>query len=63
MLPVTMPILLAQECPGSFTVVLVDDRSSDGTAAVAAALADRLAGRFRWSPGKPARRLLKRRLG
>jgi hopene-associated glycosyltransferase HpnB len=37
-LPGTMPTLLAQDYPGKLRVVLVDDQSSDGTAAVAAAL-------------------------
>jgi len=37
-LPGTMPTLLAQDYPGALRVVLVDDQSSDGTAAVAAAL-------------------------
>ena len=37
-LPRTMPTLLAQDYPGTLRVVLVDDESSDGTAAVAAAL-------------------------
>ncbi len=39
MLPLTLPTLLAQDYPGPFSVVLVDDRSSDETAAVAVALA------------------------
>jgi hopene-associated glycosyltransferase HpnB len=34
-LPKTLPALLAQEYPGPFHVVLVDDRSNDGTADVA----------------------------
>jgi hopene-associated glycosyltransferase HpnB len=38
-LPATLPGLLAQDYPGEFSVVLVDDASTDGTAAVAAALA------------------------
>lgn len=38
-LPRTLPSLLAQDYPGEASVVLVDDRSSDGTAAVARALA------------------------
>ena len=38
MLPVTLPALLGQEYPGALTVVVVDDRSSDGTAEVAAKL-------------------------
>jgi len=37
-LPETLPALLAQDYPGPFSVVLVDDASTDGTAAVAAAL-------------------------
>ena len=37
-LPETLPSLLAQEYPGQFAVVLVDDGSSDGTAAVAGSL-------------------------
>jgi hopene-associated glycosyltransferase HpnB len=38
-LPATLPTLLAQDYPGAFGVLLVDDQSSDGTAAVAAGLA------------------------
>jgi hopene-associated glycosyltransferase HpnB len=38
MLPVTLPTLLAQDYPGPFGIVLVDDDSSDGTAQVAACL-------------------------
>jgi hopene-associated glycosyltransferase HpnB len=38
-LPETLPSLLAQKYLGVFSVVLVDDGSSDGTAAVAAGLA------------------------
>jgi len=38
-LPVTLPALLAQDYPGSFSVTLVDDASSDGTGDIAAALA------------------------
>ena len=38
-LPITLPGLLAQDYPGEFSVVLVDDASTDGTAATAAALA------------------------
>jgi hopene-associated glycosyltransferase HpnB len=34
-LPQTLPALLAQDYPGRWSVVLVDDRSGDGTAAVA----------------------------
>jgi hopene-associated glycosyltransferase HpnB len=38
-LPETLPSLLSQDYPGPFTIVLVDDESSDGTAEVAAKLA------------------------
>jgi hopene-associated glycosyltransferase HpnB len=38
-LPVTLPGLLAQDYPGEFSVVLVDDASTDGTAAAAVELA------------------------
>src|SRR5712671_5118620 len=38
MLPVTLPALLGQEYPGALTVIVVDDRSSDGTGEVAAKL-------------------------
>src|SRR5260370_5768336 len=38
MLPATLPALLGQEYPGALTVVVVDDRSSDRTAEVAARL-------------------------
>lgn len=37
-LPETLPALLAQEYPGAWGIVVVDDRSSDGTAAVARAV-------------------------
>jgi hopene-associated glycosyltransferase HpnB len=39
LLPKTLPTLLAQEYPGRAGVILVDDQSSDGTAAVARDLA------------------------
>ncbi|HEY7145619.1 MAG TPA: glycosyltransferase [Streptosporangiaceae bacterium] len=38
-LPATLPSLLGQDYPGRFGVLLVDDDSTDGTAAVAARLA------------------------
>ncbi len=38
MIPDCLPSLLAQDYPGAFAVVLVDDDSTDGTAAVAADL-------------------------
>ncbi|MGH8961471.1 MAG: glycosyltransferase [Jatrophihabitantaceae bacterium] len=42
-LPVTLPALLAQDYPGGFRVILVDDRSDDGTGQVATDLAAHLA--------------------
>lgn len=39
-LPQTVPALLAQDYPGKWGVILVDDRSSDGTAEVARSLND-----------------------
>jgi hopene-associated glycosyltransferase HpnB len=39
-LPETLPTLLAQGYPGAFSVVLVDDGSTDGTGAVAAGLGE-----------------------
>lgn len=44
-LPETLPTLLEQDYPGELAVWLVDDGSTDGTAALAHALAQRLAGR------------------
>ncbi len=38
MLPATLPTLLAQDYPGEFSVLLVDDGSTDGTAEKAVAL-------------------------
>ncbi len=49
MLPVTLPTLLAQDYPGPFGIVLVDDDSSDGTAQVA--------GRIGRTAGRPGREL------
>jgi hopene-associated glycosyltransferase HpnB len=42
-LPATLPGLLAQDYPGEFRVFLVDDRSDDGTAAIAAELGEKAA--------------------
>src|SRR5580658_9607546 len=49
MLPVVLPALLGQDYPGTLTVIVVDDCSTDGTAEVAAALAP--------EPGRPGRAL------
>ncbi|MFF8960709.1 glycosyltransferase [Streptomyces sp. NPDC014894] len=43
-LPAALPSLLAQDYPGRAEIILVDDGSSDGTAATARALADRHGG-------------------
>jgi len=43
MLPATLPALLGQDYPGEFRVVLVDDRSGDGTGDIAAELGDKSA--------------------
>ncbi|WP_017316987.1 glycosyltransferase [Mastigocladopsis repens] len=42
LLPVTLRSLLSQDYPGSFTVILVDDSSTDGTANVARNVAQQL---------------------
>ena len=42
-LPVTLPALLAQDYPGEFRVILVDDASDDGTSAIAAELGEQAA--------------------
>ena len=49
MLPEVLPTLLGQDYPGALTVIVVDDRSTDGTAEVAAALGP--------EPGHPGRAL------
>jgi len=46
MLPLTLPTLLGQEYPGAFSVILVDDRSSDGTADVAAKIGEDVAAKI-----------------
>jgi hopene-associated glycosyltransferase HpnB len=54
MLPETLPTLLTQEYQGQFTVLVVDDESSDGTAHVAATLGAARPGRLRVIGGEPA---------
>jgi hopene-associated glycosyltransferase HpnB len=54
MLPVTLPALLGQDYPGTLTVVVVDDGSSDGTGQIAARIG-RASGRpLRVVPGTAA---------
>jgi hopene-associated glycosyltransferase HpnB len=53
MLPLTLPALLTQDYPGGFRVVLVDDCSSDGTAAVAAEIAAGLGSKVQVLAGQP----------
>jgi hopene-associated glycosyltransferase HpnB len=53
MLPAVLPTLLGQDYPGSLTVILVDDCSTDGTGEVAAGLG----AHFRPEPGRPGRAL------
>ena len=53
MLPVTLPALLGQEYPGTLTVIVVDDGSSDGTGEVAAKLAAGSARPLRVISGAP----------
>jgi hopene-associated glycosyltransferase HpnB len=40
-LPVTLPLLLAQDYPGEFRIFLVDDNSDDGTGQIAAELGEK----------------------
>src|SRR5215831_13656919 len=54
MLPVTLPALLGQEYPGTLTVFVVDDGSSDGTGEVAARIAGGPGRPLRVIPGGPA---------
>ena len=53
-LPETLPTLLAQDYSGAFSVVLVDDASTDGTAAVAAAVSARVGAPASTGVGAPA---------
>src|SRR6516162_3056474 len=53
MLPVTLPALLGQEYPGTLTVIVVDDGSSDGTGEVAARIGARMSRPLRVIPGAP----------
>ena len=53
MLPVTLPALLGQEYPGTLTVLLVDDGSSDGTGEVAARIGGESGRPLRVIPGAP----------
>jgi hopene-associated glycosyltransferase HpnB len=57
MLPLTLPTLLGQDYQGQLSIVLVDDDSSDGTGAVAAA-AGRAAGWQIGSADRPEDRVL-----
>jgi hopene-associated glycosyltransferase HpnB len=52
-LPDTLPSLLGQDYPGAFSVVLVDDDSSDGTASVARSLSENGPERLRLVAGRP----------
>src|SRR5579875_347131 len=53
MLPVTLPTLLGQDYPGEFEVILVDDGSTDGTAAAAERLGRGAARKLRVIEGSP----------
>jgi hopene-associated glycosyltransferase HpnB len=53
MLPQTLPSLLGQGYPGEFSVVLVDDGSSDGTAGVAESLGSAGGAVLKVIPGEP----------
>jgi hopene-associated glycosyltransferase HpnB len=54
MLPVTLPALLGQDYPGTLSVIVVDDGSSDGTGEVAARIAAGAGRPLRVIPGAPA---------
>jgi hopene-associated glycosyltransferase HpnB len=41
-LPNTLPALLSQDYPGEFKIILIDDRSDDGTSEVARGIAEKL---------------------
>jgi hopene-associated glycosyltransferase HpnB len=52
MLPVGLPSILTQDYPGKLSVILVDDQSSDGTAAAARAVASKTGRELRIVEGK-----------
>jgi hopene-associated glycosyltransferase HpnB len=54
MLPVTLPALLGQDYPGTLSVIVVDDGSSDGTGEVAARIAAGAGRPLRVISGAPA---------
>ena len=54
MLPATLPALLGQEYPGTLSVIVVDDGSTDGTGEVAARIARGSPRPVRVLAGKPA---------
>jgi hopene-associated glycosyltransferase HpnB len=54
MLPVTLPALLGQDYPGTLAVIVVDDRSSDGTGEAAARIGRASSRPLRVIPGTAA---------
>ena len=48
MLPGSLASLVAQNYPGEFSIVLVDDQSSDGTGEIARGLAQGAGRKYRW---------------
>jgi hopene-associated glycosyltransferase HpnB len=51
--PVALPTLLGQEYPGAFSVILVDDSSSDGTADIATNIGEQAGRQLRIVTAKP----------